>query len=135
MSSDANKISAKLPAGRYYIGDLSFIALDAGYDTADMMPLDDAGVPVNGLIKTPDGAHCFIGSTAQGDGIYSLICEGCVVCELVVDTARIGILHIDQMDVSELSVGTAITFDSEFGVSLEDGYFDFGGFTCDTYGY
>ena len=124
-----SRVSAKFPAGEYYIGDLCYVMHDEWNEFCDLtIKGNDL---LNGAFNLADGRRVFFGYTAYGDGSY----PDNLGNSYDVDAGLIGIIatkDISQRDQDNLSDGHVHRFDAPFYVSAEDGIFYFGNVRIDT---
>jgi hypothetical protein len=123
------KISAKFPAGTYYIGDLCYVMHNEWVEVCNITIQDNA--LLEGAFNLSDGRRFFFGTTAYGDGEYPDN-QGNLYG---VDAGSIGIIavkDISETDKENLELGSIHTFNEGIIVSTDNGYFQFGNVIIDT---
>lgn len=121
----------KMPAGRYYVGDLCYVMHDVWDEVCDLMfPHDNSGV--YGKFKLKDGREFAVYPTMYGDGSYY---DGSGR-EYWVDAGVIGcILESDIRDPSPtIEGGNVMDFANEFKTGEDRGVIRFGSVYIDTAG-
>ena len=121
----------KLPAGRYYVGDLCYV-MKPEWDEA--LQASDYG---EGVFALADGRRFAIFGAAYGDGQYP--CSN--GASIGVDSGTVGCIRIADIsdpkvqDEAELNrLGTVVVFCDEFGCGSDNGVLFFGGVAVDTAG-
>lgn len=121
----------KLPAGRYYVGDLCYV-MKPKWDEA--LQVSDCG---DGVFALSDGRRFAMFGTAYGDGQYPCsngaffaVDSGTVGCILVADIRDPGVQ--DEAELCRL--GTIVDFADAFGCGSDKGVIFFGDVTVDTEG-
>ena len=124
------KATPRLPAGRYYIGDLCYTDLgnDETWNEVCRLHFSEAGKR-NDLLTLKDGREFVMLSTAYGDGDYPMMNGGELVGHLPVDSGTIGITRVENAfpDGVENGGGIVMSFDESFNVfDIDDGLLIFG---------
>lgn len=123
----------KMPAGRYYVGDLCYVMHDVWDEVCDLMFPNSYNGPGNyGKFKLKDGREFAVYPTAYGDGSYY---DG-KGREYWVDAGVIGcILESDIRDPSPtIEGGNVMDFDKDFDTWEDSGTICFGNVCIDTAG-
>jgi hypothetical protein len=121
--------SITLPAGQYWIGDLSYVMPRHWERICEMML--DADNEHDGLFEI-DGFNLWLHSTEYGDGIYqaktnTLMKSKKLISEFCVDAGIIGIVPMELTNASnaDYSVGMKVTIADIVSCTYEDGFYIF----------
>lgn len=131
--------TATFPAGEYVIIDPCYVLHDAWSELCNdffFANRTDHGCN-QGEFTLKDGRRIFVGNTAYGDGLYALLDNNRnVVATIGVDAGCVGLIRLSDIDLTNqqnfIDPGFVVTFDTEFEVSVESGYFTFGNYTLNT---
>jgi hypothetical protein len=116
-----NKMTNKLPAGTYYVGDLCYVVPDDDWRKfCDRMFPD--GYPVGGVKEMADGIKYADFCTKYGDGVFGDYYAGGAY---MVDSGSIGCipmcaLHPDLSHDEVRDFGNIVSFDEAFEVGYDD---------------
>ncbi len=126
----------KMPAGKYWIGDLCYVLGDVWGEFCDLI-----FTPGNEdkILTLKDGRTFWSHSTAWGDGLYQTSSPG---VEIGVDSGTIGCVLLENViesvlrsaDPSLSDLGHVVEFTEPFTPSYLDGTFYFGKFLVYTEG-
>ena len=122
---------ARLPAGRYYIGDLCYTSLgDKSWDEVCDLSFSESGRRGD-MMTMQDGRKFVMLSTAHGDGVYPVWDGDNHIASLGVDSGTIGIIDAD--DAGDTAGGTVVNFPDPFDVfDMDSGTLVFGKYTVFT---
>jgi hypothetical protein len=123
----------KMPAGRFYIGDLCYVLHDAWNECCDLFyPPQYDGRGVDGAFTLKDGRRFASFGTAWGDGTYvssigtrHSVDSGSIGCILVSDIRDTTYSNIERL-------GAIVEFAEPFEVSEDAGLLKFGHVLIDT---
>ncbi len=117
----------KLPAGKWYIGDLCYV-LNNRWDEFCDLTIDGHGVK-DGFFTMADGTQFAFFGTAYGDGLY-YDQEG---NKYPVDAGLIGCVLVDKVGSdADLSLGKVHTFEKAFYAVSDGRVLTFGHVSIDT---
>lgn len=121
-----------MKAGKYYIGDLSYVMTDAEWDECCDITIKDNEY-LSGVFKMNDGREFASYATLRGNGRYparEVSLKGYSYVSLgncPVDTGLIGCILVDDIQkVEGLDGGVVVEFDSVFTPFEDDGVIHFG---------
>ena len=114
----------KMPAGKYYVGDLCYVMHNEWDEACNLMFDPMNGDPGEGVFSLKDGRRFAIFGTAYGDGVYDDQ-EGREYC---VDSGSIGCIKVEDITEDEIreDLGNIIDFPNEFYVKKNGGELIFG---------
>ena len=114
----------KMPAGKYYVGDLCYVMHNEWDEACNIMfdPMNGEGS--DGVFALKDGRKFAIFGTAHGDGCYDDQ-EG---REYAVDSGSIGCIKVEDITEDEIreDLGNIIDFPNDFYVKKNGGELIFG---------
>lgn len=121
----------KMPAGKYYVGDLCYVINDSKvWSEVCDLTLTKQGKSIEGAFTLESGKRFAMFSTAYGDGVYNDQ-EG---REYAVDSGSIGCIKVEDITEDEIreDLGNIIEFPNEFYVKKNGGELIFGRVWIDT---
>jgi hypothetical protein len=122
----------KMPAGRYYVGDLCYVWHDEWDEFCNITI--EGGHILDGVFSLKDGRQFATFGTMYGDGGYSDQNGS----EYGVDAGLIGCVLVSDIDLSntnnDMDGGNVIEFSEDFEVSESNGIIRFGHIVIDTSG-
>jgi len=109
----------KMPAGKYYVGDLCYVMGNEWDEACNIMFDPTNGDPGEGVFSLKDGRKFAIFGTAYGDGVYNDQ-EG---REYAVDSGSIGCIKVEDITEDEIreDLGNIIDFPNDFYVIKKNG--------------
>jgi hypothetical protein len=118
----------KMPAGKYYVGDLCYVIDDEWSEVCDLT-MDKKGRSIDGAHTLKDGRRFAMFGTAYGDGEYYDTNGN----SYSVDSGSIGCMKVEDIkgEIRE-DLGNIIDFPNEFYVKNNGGELIFGRIWIDT---
>ena len=117
----------KLPAGKYYVGDLCYVMSDDRWEEAVAL-MFEGRVERAGYFKLKDGTDFVTFSTMYGDGEY-YDQQGRAYS---VDSGSIGCIDMKWVSEADCSGGQIVEFAEDFGFARVEGNINFGCVSIET---